>query len=76
ALSADVPDVAGQVLVDGPGLRVVRLGGVEADPSPRSWVVALVLAWAAYLGGPAAVCVLAMATGARATARRLRRMSA
>ncbi len=76
ALSADVPEVAGQVLVDGPGLRVVRLGGVEADPAPRTWVVALVLAWAAYLGGPAVVCVLALATGARATARRVLRKSA
>lgn len=61
----DVPDVAGEVVLDDGTLRITVLDGVAEHRVPTSWVVAMALAWAAYVGclvaGLAAGLVLVLA---------------
>lgn len=44
------PEVAGEVLLDEPLVRVTALGEARERDTPTGWVVALAAAWAAYAG--------------------------
>ncbi|WP_141013746.1 hypothetical protein [Nocardioides sambongensis] len=66
----DVPEVEGEVLLDSPELTLVGLAGADPPVPSRGWVVAMVLAWVAFLLVPVG------ASGARALGalgRRVRR---
>lgn len=62
------PEVAGQVLLDEPEVRVTALGDTRERSTSTGWVVALTLAWIGFAG-----CLLAGAlAGSRAAIRRIR----
>jgi hypothetical protein len=55
----DVPELAGEVMLDGPELTVTRLPGASARDVPPSWVVAMGAAWALFVGSALGALVLA-----------------
>jgi hypothetical protein len=60
------PTVPGTVVADGPTLRVVVLDAdVTVRERPLGWVVALALAWAAYVGCALVGVALAVVRTAR-----------
>lgn len=44
------PEVAGEVLLDEPDVRVTALGEARERETPTGWVVALTLAWLGFVG--------------------------
>ena len=70
--SDDVPDVAGTLVLDGPDLRVRRLGAVRERATPTSWTVAVAAGWAAF-GGLFLVALVLSSHHARRARRRPRR---
>jgi hypothetical protein len=68
------PDVAGELVLDGGGLRVTVLDGDPTERSaPAGWVVAMALAWTAYAGCLAAGLTVGLVAGLRGARRRERR---
>ncbi|SDS22934.1 hypothetical protein SAMN04488570_1418 [Nocardioides scoriae] len=65
--AGEAPAVAGRTAYDGDVLLVQALGDVAPPVVPRTWVVAMTLAWAAYVGALVAGTVLGLlrAVGAR-----------
>ena len=45
----DVPDVAGEPLLDTGDLRVIGLDDAVTDPVPRAWWLCMLVAWATYV---------------------------
>ena len=45
-----VPEVAGEPLLDDPELRVVAVEDVDTRQLSTGWIVAMAIAWTAYLG--------------------------
>jgi len=55
-----VPEVSGRVLLDHDQLRVVSLGRAASTLPPRAWIVAMTVAWSAFVGSVLASVVLAL----------------
>jgi hypothetical protein len=67
--AGDVPEVAGRVLLDDDTVTVVALEQPAQRRLPTGWLVAAMLAWSAYAGGPMIALLLAL----RSTLGRARR---
>ncbi len=64
-----VPEIAGKQLLDDPALRVVAVDDVVARELPTRWILAMGVAWTAYLG----LLVAATSAGLVRLVRRIRR---
>ncbi len=62
------PEIAGEVLLDRPDVRVTALDDVQERDAPAGWIVALTLAWLGFVGC-VVVGAVAVARAARGPAR-------